>query len=116
MLPYRAGPTSTVPRLRSVARARPRARWRRQQGRRFGDAPRQPPGCVLRGTLPKRVRRFERSVFGQIGEVALGRLVPTHPRDRVPPPGLHGLERTRVRLVAARDDFFEMAILGLDDG
>jgi hypothetical protein len=48
------------------------------------------------------------SVFGESREVALGGLVPAHPRDRVLPPALHGLERARVRVVSVRDHLFQV--------
>src|SRR6202040_1806689 len=71
-------------------------------------------GCRhLNGSWPRRAANG--SVFGEIGEVALGSPIPAHPGDGVLPPTLHLFEGTGVRVIAARDHISEMTILCLDD-
>src|SRR5690349_13082636 len=55
------------------------------------------------------------SVLRKSREVALGRPVPAHAGDGVPPPVLHLVEGFGVRVVAARHHVLQMAVLGLDD-
>ena len=56
-----------------------------------------------------------RSVFGKSGKVALGFPIPPQTRYWFPPPTLHFLQRTLVRVVPAGRHFFQVAVLCLYD-
>src|SRR5262249_21161543 len=91
--------------------------------RRLSVLPRQSPSSLILSSISREgdllfcdpLFVMPGSAFWELGDVSLGRPIPAPPRDGMPPPALHVLEGTGVRVIAARDHLSEMTILGLDD-